>query len=76
MIQTYVFPFGQYSYRGDVVNLPQDIQSLATELPRAGKSVGVIVVRRRIGKSGAHKDFRVRRDRVLHALLWLKEHNR
>ena len=75
MMQTYVLPFGQYGYRGHVLNLPQDIQSLATSLPRTGKSVGVIVVRRK-GKNDANKDFCVRRDRVQEALLWLRRNNR
>ena len=44
-------------------------------MPRTGKSVGVTVVRRR-GKNDADKDFRVRRDRVQEALLWLRRNNR
>ena len=46
MMQTYVLPYGQCGYRGHVLNLPQDVQSVATALPRTAKSVGVIVVRR------------------------------
>ena len=75
MMQMYVLPFGQYGYRGNVLNLPQGIQSLATFLPRTGKSVGVITVRLK-GKNDSHKDFRVTRDRVQEALLWLRRNNR
>ena len=55
IMQTYVLPFGQYGYRCYVVNLQQDMQSLATSLPRTAKSVGVVVVRWRIGKSSAQQ---------------------
>ena len=75
MMQTYVLPFSQYSYHGHVISLPQDIQSFATSLPCTGKSVGMIVVKCK-GKNDAHKDFRVRRDRLQEALLWLRQNNR
>ena len=74
MMQTYILPYGQYGYKGHVICLPQDVQSVATALPRTGRSVGVVVIRRK-GKSGGHRDFRVRRAVVLEALRWLIRNN-
>ena len=65
---------GQYGYKGHVVNLPQDIQSFVDRLPRDISEVPVILVRRK-GTEITWKDFRVRRSKVLEALVWLKNHN-
>ena len=70
MMQTYILPYGQYGYKGHVICLPQDVQSVATALPRTGRSVGVVVI------TGGHRDFRVRRAVVLEALRWLIRNNR
>lgn len=66
---------GQRGYRGHVLNLSQDLQHFLTSLPSNVKDLPILVLRRK-GADNTHKDFVVRRDRVLEALLWLKEHNR
>ena len=75
MMQTYILPYGQYGYKGHVICLPQDVQSAATALPRTGRSVGVVVIKRK-SKSGGHRDFSVRRAVVLEAFRWLIRNNR
>ena len=65
---------GQRGYEGHVLNLPQDVQSFLNRLPSQVADLPVMVVRRH-GADDTHKDFTVRRHRVLEALLWLKTNN-
>ena len=60
---------GQYRYKGNVVNVPQDVQSFVNPLPRQTQDVPVIVVRRKWAED-TFKDFQVRRCKVLDALIW------
>ena len=68
---------GQYGYRGHVINLPQDLTTFATSLPRLPKELDILIVRKE-GSDCTHRDFRVRKSKsvVLGALLWLKHHNK
>lgn len=75
MMSVYRLPLGQYGYRGHIINLPQDISSFATSLPRLPTELDIIVVRKK-DALGSHRDFHVRRSRILSALQWLKENNR
>ena len=68
-------PHGQYAYSGHVINLPQDVASFANSLPRLPSELDVIVVKKE-GAANTHRDFRVRRGVVLHALQWLLANNR
>jgi len=74
IMSIYRLPLGQYGYSGHVVNLPQDVLSFATSLPRLPSEIDVLVVRKE--KDQAHQDFRVRRRVVQQALSWLLENNR
>ena len=65
---------GQRGYKGHVLNLPQDVQSFLNRLPSQVADLPVMVVRRH-GADNTHKDFTVRRHKVLEALLWLKTNN-
>ena len=67
----YRLPHGQYGYSGHVINLPQDVASFANSLPRLPSELDVIIVRKE-GANQSHRDFRVRRSRVLSALQWLQ----
>ena len=49
------------------------IASFVRSLPRVPSQLDVVVVCR--GAAGPHKDFKVRRSRVLQALQWLMENN-
>ena len=62
-------------YSGHVVNLPQDVSSFASTLPRRPQDLDVIVVRRENSNQSYH-DFRVRRSAVLNALQWLVANNK
>ena len=72
---SYGHPHGQYGYRGHVINLPQDLTTFATSLPRLPSELDVLLVRKE-GVGNSHRDFRVRRSVVLRALQWLKQHNK
>lgn len=64
---------GQYRYSGNIINVEQDIQSLATTLPQTSSNLNILLVRR--NGSNGYKDFRVRRSKVLAALQWLIYNN-
>src|SRR6266540_2893187 len=67
---------GQHGYHGNIINFPQDIQELATKLPRHPSILDVLVVRHQSAtNSGIFRDFRVRRAKVILALNWLKKNN-
>ena len=42
----YRLPHGQCGYSGHVINLPQDIASLADKLPRTPAELDVVVIRK------------------------------
>ena len=56
----------QYGYTGHVINLPRDVMSFANRLPRLPSNLV-----RKEGVDQSHRDFRVRRSVVHHALQWL-----
>ena len=70
----YRLPHGQYGYSGHIINVPQDVASLADKLPRTPADLDVVVIRKE-DAVGHHRDFRVRRSVVLHALEWLTINN-
>ena len=74
MMILYKLPHGQLGYSGHIVNLPQDVSSFASSLPWLPFELDVVLVRRE-GAGGSHKDIPVRWSRVLGALTWLKENN-
>ena len=75
IMSIYRLPQGQYGYSGHVINLPQDVASFTTRLPRLPSEIDVIVVRKE-GAGQSHRDFRVRRSVVQRALQWLVMHNK
>ena len=75
VMSIYWLPHGQYGYKGHVIDLPQDITTFATSLPRLLKELEILTVRMD-GSDSTNCDFRVRKAVVLKALLWLKQHNK
>ena len=65
---------GQRGYKGHVLNLTQDIQSLLDKLPQAVSKLPVLILRRS-GANDTYSDFTVQRQKVLSALIWLKQNN-
>ena len=75
IMSLYRLPHGQYAYSGHVINLPQDVALFASSLPRLPSELDIIIVRKE-GATSSHRDFRVRRAVVLHALQWLVVNNK
>jgi hypothetical protein len=65
---------GQRGYKGHVLNLPQDIQSFLNRFPSRVADLPVLIVRIH-GAEDTHRDFTVRRHKVLEVVLWLKTNN-
>ncbi len=74
IMSIYLLPHGQFGYSGHVINLPEDVVSFASSLPRLPSDLDVIVVRKESANQ-SHRDFRVRRCVVHHALQWLISNN-
>jgi len=71
VIQVYTKPGGgQKAYKGHVITLPQDVQQLANVFPRYPSDIPVIVFKFD-GKDNKSRELKVRRQKVLDALLWL-----
>jgi hypothetical protein len=62
---------GQLGYSGHVLNLPQNIQQFINKLPVNVSDLPILTVTRQ-GAQGTHCNFRVRRDKVVNVLQWLK----
>ena len=75
IMSLYKLPHGQYAYSGHVINLPQDVASFTNSLLRLPSELDVIIVRKE-GACNTHRDFRVRKAVVLHALQWLVANNK
>ncbi len=75
IMSIYRLPHGQFGYKGHVINLPRDITTFATSLPRLPTELDILLVRKE-GSDTSHRDFRVRRSVVLRALQWLKHHKK
>ena len=65
---------GQRGYKGHVINFPQNVQTFLDKLPRCTHELPILIVHRQAAEN-THRDFQVRRDRVLAALQWLKLNN-
>ena len=75
VMQVYLKPrSGTTSYKGHVATLPHNVQNVANILPRAPKDLPVIVFVFK-GSGEKNKNIKVRRQKVLDALLWLKQNN-
>lgn len=66
---------GQLGYRGNVITFPQDIDEVAKNLPRSGPLM-VCVVKKGRCPGARDKIFRVRRQKIEDALVWLQQNNR
>ncbi|CAG8483324.1 16666_t:CDS:2 [Rhizophagus irregularis] len=76
IVSVYCLRGGQYAYRGNVINFPQNVEEFATQLPRNPSSLDVLIVRRKSANSLIYKNFTVHRTKVTRALCWLKQNNR
>ena len=63
-------------YRGHCVTVPQDVQQVASKLPLLPSEAPCIIVRRSTHTDpNEYKHFRVRKDVIRQALIWLKSNN-
>ena len=71
VMRVYRLKGGQRGYGGHVVNLEQNIGDFVNSLARPARELPIIVVRRQ-GGEGTHKNLLVHRQRVFDALNWLR----
>lgn len=64
----------QRGYSGHVLNLPQNTQQFLNQLPPKVNTLPILIVRRH-GANSSYVVLKVRRQRVLSALQWLKQNN-
>ena len=74
VMRIYIKPGGQRGYSGHCINLPQNVEELASSLPRYPKDLSVIIVKVK-GRDNTFKDCVVRSQKVHSALLWLIQNN-
>ena len=74
MMTIYRLPHGQLGYSGHVISLPHDVSSFVKSLPRQPSEMNILIVRKHYS-DGRHKDFRVRKQKILAALQWLIANN-
>ena len=65
---------GQRGYKGHILNLSRNIQSLLDKLPQRISNLPILILRR-TGANDSYSDFTVCRQKVLNALQWLKQNN-
>lgn len=66
---------GQTCYKDHIVNLPQNIQTVATRSPRLPENVNLVLIRKQNVDTDRHVDFVVRRKKVRDALLYKIAHD-
>ena len=74
IVPVHIMTGGWTGYSGHTIIFPQDIQALATSLPRSPASLEIITIRRK-NQEGGWNHFHVRRNKVLLALQFLIAHN-
>ena len=75
IMQVFTKPgLGYLGYKGHIITLPNNVQHIADILLHRPKDLPVIAFTFK-GKSEYGKEFRVRREKVLFALLWLVKNN-
>ncbi|KAE8738114.1 hypothetical protein FOCC_FOCC016414 [Frankliniella occidentalis] len=63
----------EYKCKGQVINFTQNVQEVADKLPHLITDISNVVVK--LQSDVTLRDFLVRKDKVIGALLWLKKHN-
>jgi len=75
LMTVYTVQGGQRKGSKHVINFPQNVSRLASNLPQLPPDVPLIVRRANLNND-KHYDFRVRRHKVETALQWLKQNNK
>ena len=74
MVSYYYISTTSVGYHKNVANLVQRVEQVAWKLPRAPATCGIVKVRVK-GANSSERDFKVRRAKVIEALLWLQANN-
>ena len=75
VMQVYIMSkYGTIKYKGHVVTLPHNVQKVADVLPHLPKDIPVVSFCAK-GRDRKIQSFRVRKEKILKALLWLKNNN-
>eukprot|EP00957_Ditylum_brightwellii_P091052 6932289-Ditylum_brightwellii.AAC.1 len=76
VMKTYRLEGGTVGYKGNVLNIEQDIKGLVMSLPARVNQLPIIIVRKRNSSSTpGFKDFRVRCQVIKDWLTFLSQHN-
>ena len=68
---------GQYSYKGHVINFPQNVQGFISNLPRRVDQLDILVLKKNSDNTDLPPHlFTANRQRVTSALTWLQRNNR
>jgi signal recognition particle subunit SEC65 len=73
-INVHMLKHGGIASSGHCVTFPQEVNEPGQIFPRLPQEIQIIRVRKQ-GKNNTSKEFRVRRFKVQHALVWLKSNN-
>jgi hypothetical protein len=76
VVSVYTLSGGQYAYRGNIINFPQDMQEFAARLPQDLLSLDLLIVQCYSENRNNFRDFNVRLKKVIQALQWLKANNK
>ena len=74
MLSYYYISETSTGYHKNVANAVQSVEEVVSKLPRAPATCGIVKVRLH-GSKKSERDFKVRRVKVLEALLWLQANN-
>ena len=76
IMRCYIMKKGNNAYKGQCLNIEQDVQQLATKLPLAVNNLPVVWIRKQNQAiPSGYRDFRVRSGAILEWLRWLKQNN-
>ncbi len=76
VISVYSLCEGQYAYRGNIINFPQDVHEFTTRLPCNPSLLDILIVRHQSASGLTFRDFNVHCTKIAWVLFWLKENNR
>ncbi|KAK3926425.1 Peroxynitrite isomerase THAP4, partial [Frankliniella fusca] len=76
LISVYKVKGGQFCYKGNVINFPQDVNEIATQLPWRINDLSSIITIRTTSEQNKHVDFNVRSAKVRDALKYLKNNHK
>ncbi|KAJ8309649.1 hypothetical protein KUTeg_012806 [Tegillarca granosa] len=75
-----VLPGGQYAEKGLVLNLPSNVQTIATQLPKSSQNVDILLIRymhnHNLNVANENLKHFASASKIVSALQWLKQNNK